>query len=54
MSKVNTHKNIGHTSKTPKAKSISNGSYKMLLAVSMAPIIAMCISTIPVSINIAH
>ena len=56
MSKVNTtkNKNIGHTSNPPKAKSISNGSYKLLLALSMASLLAMYISTVPASVNIAH
>ena len=54
MSKVNTSKNVGHTSKAFKAKPMSNRSYTLLLAVSMASVIAMCILSVPLSINLAH
>jgi hypothetical protein len=54
MSKANTTKDVVHTSKAPKAKSISNGSYKLLLAVSMASLLAMCMSSLPASVNIAY
>lgn len=54
MSKVNTSKNVGHTSKTFKTKSISNGSYKLPLSVSIASLLAMCMLSLTPSVNIAH
>ena len=54
MSKLNTTKDIGHTCEVLKAKSTSNGSYKLLLAVLMASLLVMCISSLPASVNIAH
>ena len=41
MSKVNISKNVGHTSKAFKTKSISNSSYTLLPVVSMASLLAM-------------
>jgi subtilase family serine protease len=37
-----------------KAKSISNRSYTMLLAVSMASLVAMCTLSLPAYVNRAH
>ena len=54
MSKVNTSKNVRRTSKAFKTKSISNGSYKLPLAVSIASLLAMCILSLTSSVNIAH
>ena len=54
MSKVNTSKNDRHTCKESKAKSICNGSYKLLLAISMASLLAMCMLSLPAYVNIAH
>jgi hypothetical protein len=54
MSKVNTTKNVGYTSKTSKARSISNTSHMLLLAVSMASLVAVCMLSLPASVNIAH
>jgi hypothetical protein len=54
MSKANTSKNGGHTSKAFKTKSDSNRNYTLLLAVSMASVIAMCMLSLTPSINIAH
>ena len=53
MSKVNTSKNVGRTSKAFRTKPISNRSYTLLLAVSMASLIAMCMLSLPASVNIA-
>jgi hypothetical protein len=53
MSKINP-KNFRHTSMIFKAKSISNRSYTMLLAVSMASLVAMCMLSLPAYVNIAH
>jgi hypothetical protein len=50
MSKVNTSKNVGRTSKAFRTKPISNRSYTLLLAVSMASLISM---SLPASFNIA-
>jgi hypothetical protein len=54
MSKVNISKNVGHTSKSFKTKSISKSSYTLLLAVSMASLIAMWMLYLTPSVNIAH
>jgi hypothetical protein len=54
MSKVNTSKNVGHTSKAFKTKSISNRSYTFLLAVSMVSVVAMCMLSLTPSVNVAH
>jgi hypothetical protein len=54
MSKVNTSKNVRRTSKAFKTKSISNGSYKLPLVVSIASLLAMCILSLTSSVNIAH
>jgi hypothetical protein len=48
MSKVNTSKNVGRTSKAFRTKPISNSSYTLLLAVSMASLISM---SLPASFN---
>ena len=53
MSKVNTSKNVGRTSNAFKTKPISNRSYTLLLAVSMASLISMCMLSLPASFNIA-
>jgi hypothetical protein len=53
MSKVNTSKNVGRTSKAFRTKPISNRSYTLLLAVSMASLISMCMLSLPASFNIA-
>lgn len=50
MSKVNTSKNVGRTSKAFRTKPISNRIYTLLLAVSMASLISM---SLPASFNIA-
>jgi hypothetical protein len=54
MSKVNTSKNVRHTSKTFKTKSISNGSYKLPLAVSIASLLALCMLSLTPSVNISY
>jgi len=54
MSKVNTSKNVMHTSKTFKTKSISNGSYKLPLSVSIASLLSMCMLSLTPSVNISH
>jgi hypothetical protein len=54
MSKVNTSKNVRHTSKTFKTKSISNGSYKLPLAFSIASLLALCMLSLTPSVNISH
>jgi hypothetical protein len=54
MSKVNTSKNVRHTSKTFKTKSISNGSYKLPLSVSIASLLAMCMLSLTPSVNTSH
>jgi hypothetical protein len=54
MSKVNTSKNVRHTSKRFKTKSISNGSYKLPLAVSIASLLALCMLSLTPSVNISH
>jgi hypothetical protein len=54
MSKVNTSKSVGHTSKAFKRKSISNASYTLLLDVSMASLLAMCMISLTPSVNVAH
>jgi hypothetical protein len=54
MSKVNTSKNVRHTPKTFKTKFISNGSYKLPLAVSIASLVAMCMLSLTPSVNISH
>ena len=52
MSKINT--NFRHTSMVFKTKSISSHSYTMLLAVSIASLVAMCMLALPAYVNIAH
>lgn len=54
MSKVNTSKDVMHTSKTFKTKSIRNGSYKLPLSVSIASLLAMCMLSLTPSVNISH
>src|ERR1051326_2077179 len=54
MSKENTSKNVRHISKTFKTKSISNGSYKLPLSVSIASLLAMCMLSLTPSVNISH
>ena len=54
MSKVNTSKNVGHTSNAFKTKSISNRSYTLLLAVSMASLLDMCMLSLTSSVNISQ
>jgi hypothetical protein len=49
MSKVNTSKNVGRTSKAFRTKPISNRSYTLLLA----SLISMCMLSLPASFNIA-
>ena len=51
MSKVNTSKNVGHTSKALRRKSINNSSYLLMLAVSMASLLAMCMLSLTPSVN---
>src|SRR5690242_19233802 len=53
MSKINTS-NTGNTSKVFKRKSISNRSYITLMTVSMASVVAMCMLSLPVYVNMAH
>jgi predicted secreted protein len=55
MSKVNNPKHIEHTSKVFDTKSNNNGSYKLLLlAISVASLLAISISSVPTSSNIAY
>ena len=54
MSKVNTSKNVGHTSKAFKKESNNNSSYSLLLAVSMATLLDICMLSLTPSVNIAH
>jgi hypothetical protein len=54
MSKVNTSKKTGNTSKAFKTKPISNRSYTLLLAISITSLLAMCMLSLPASVNIAH
>jgi hypothetical protein len=52
MSKINT--NFRDTSMVLKTKSITNGSYTMLLAVTIASLVAMYMLSLPAYVNIAH
>ena len=52
MSKINT--NFRHTSMVFKTKSISSRSYTMLLAVSIASLVALCMLSLPAYVNMAH
>jgi hypothetical protein len=54
MSKAITPKNREHTSKVIKSNFISNASYTFLLAVSMASLLAMCMSSLSTSANISY
>ena len=53
MSKIDT-RNFRQTSKVFKPKPISNPMYTLLLAVSMASLVAMCMLSLPAYVNIAH
>ncbi|MBV9178415.1 MAG: hypothetical protein JO297_15420 [Nitrososphaeraceae archaeon] len=54
MSKVNTSKNDRQTGMGSTSKSIGNGGFMLLLAVSMASLLAMCMLSVSTSISIAH
>jgi hypothetical protein len=54
MSKVNTTKNIGHTSKAFKTKSISHNACSLLLAISTTSLVAIYMLSLTPSVNIAH
>jgi len=54
MSKINTSKNTGHTSKGSKIKSIIKPNHTLLLATVTASLLALCVSCLPTSVNIAH
>jgi hypothetical protein len=54
MSKVNTSKNVGHTSKAFKTKSISHNACSLLLAISMTSLVAIYMLSLTPSVNIAH
>ena len=52
MSKINT--NFRHTAMVFKTKSISDHSFTIQLAVSMASLVALCMLSLPAYINTAH
>jgi hypothetical protein len=54
MSKNNTSKNTGNTSKVFKRKSISNRNYTMLMTVSLALVVAMCMLSLHAYVNMAR